>query len=108
MSQSSFVVLGQVIKAHGLKGEFGIRSFADSPLLFSSLKRVYLQLPGSKHPKQYTLLECRAKGGILLLKLDAISSREQAKLFLGLRIYARKRDLPPKDPDQVYLQDLEG
>ncbi|MFP4671353.1 MAG: ribosome maturation factor RimM [Desulfohalobiaceae bacterium] len=108
MSPSAFVVLGQVIRAHGLKGELGIRSFADSPLLFSSLQRVYLQLPGKRYPKQHSLLDCRAKAGTLLLRLQGISSREQAKQCLGLNIYVPKKDLPSKEPDQVYLQDLQG
>ncbi|MFP4391397.1 MAG: ribosome maturation factor RimM [Desulfohalobiaceae bacterium] len=108
MSKSAFVVLGQVISAHGLKGELGMRSFADSPLLFSTLKRVYLQPAGSRHPRQYSLVQCRAKGRILLLKLETIFSREQAKLYLNLPVYVRKKDLPPKEQDQIYLQDLKG
>ncbi len=108
MTHTGFLVLGKVIKAHGLKGEIGIVSYADSPLIFNQLKRVYLQLPGHKHLRPYFICGCREHNNILLLELESLRTRHKARLCLGLHIYARKRDLPPKAYGEIYLQELTG
>ncbi len=108
MYQSEFIVLGKVIKAHGLKGEIGVQSYADSPLLYARLKRIYLQLPGCSHLRPYFISSYREHNRLVLLQLESILTRSQAKSCLGLQVYVRKRDLPRKDPQEVYLQELAG
>lgn len=107
MSQSGFLTLGRVRKPHGLKGEFRVESYADSPFLFESLSRVYLKREG-RRPQKFLLEGVRCGEEQILFRLEGIESRQRALDYANAEIWVRKRDLPPLDPGEVYLSDLAG
>ncbi len=51
MVYSAFLTIGKVIKAHGQKGELGVKSYASSPFLFGELSRIYIK--ENKYPQKY-------------------------------------------------------
>lgn len=107
MDESAFLTIGRVIKAHGNKGELGVKSYADSPLLFGQLSRIYIKRE-YRFPEKYFIDNYRITDKYLLLQLEGIFNREEAKELLGLDIWIRKRDLLPKEGDEIYLYELQG
>jgi 16S rRNA processing protein RimM len=107
MSRSGFLTLGRVRKPHGLKGEFRVESYSDSPFVFEILSRVYLKRENGR-PEKFLIESARRSEGQILLRLDGIQSRQRALDYVNAAIWARKRDLPPLEPDEVYLSDLAG
>ncbi len=107
MSQSGFLTLGRVHKPHGLKGEFSVDSYANSPFVFDSLSRVYLKRPGQR-PRKARIRRVRHSGRQVLLQLEEIQSRQEASGCTDAQIWVRKRDLPEPEPEEVYLADLTG
>jgi len=107
MSQSGFLTLGRIRKPHGLKGEFRVECYADSPFVFESLSRIYLKRDRFK-PEKFLLQSVRHSEGETLLCLLGIGSRQKAKAYANADIWVRKRDLPSPEPDEVYLRDLTG
>jgi 16S rRNA processing protein RimM len=107
MTGSDFLCLGQVSKAHGLGGELSVINYADSPFVFDTLDRVYVKLQG-RYPIRHRLLSWRPLKGFVLLFLEGVEGRDQAQAYSGAEIWVRRKDLPVKDPDQVYLVDLIG
>ncbi|MEF8822551.1 MAG: ribosome maturation factor RimM [Desulfohalobiaceae bacterium] len=107
MSQSAFLILGRVRKPHGLKGEFRVESYADSPFLFESLPRVYLKREG-RRPQKFLMESVRYAEEQILLRLEGIESRQRALDHANAEIWVRKRDLPQLEPNEVYLSDLAG
>lgn len=106
MSTSGFLTLGKVQRAHGLKGELSLLSYASSPSVFQDLSRVYLCL-GQARPKRFTLRSARAHGETVLLELEGLEARQQAEQWLGSDVLVRKRDLP-QGKEAVFLDDLPG
>ena len=72
------VPLGRVLKPHGLKGEFCVEIYADSPFILEGLNRLYLQLPGKK-PRATALLSWRVHQGRALLLVERSTGRDQAE-----------------------------
>ncbi|SRR6056297_692630 len=107
MTKSDFLCLGQISKAHGLRGELSVINYADSPFLFDLLDRVYIKIPG-RYPKKHRLLSWRSYSKSILLLLEGIEGRDQAQRYSGMEIWARRRDLPEKEPEEIYLVDLIG
>ncbi len=107
MTKSDFLCLGQVNKAHGLRGELSVNNYADSPFVFDILERVYIKVPG-RYPQKYRLISWRLYKSSVLLLLEGIEGRDQAMKYCGAEIWVRRRDLPEKDRDEVYLVDLIG
>ncbi|MDV6317386.1 hypothetical protein, partial [Idiomarina sp. HP20-50] len=81
---------------------FRVESYADSPFLFESLSRVYLKREG-RRPHNFLLESVRFGEEQILLRLEGIESRQRALDYANAEIWVRKRDLPPLEPDEVYL-----
>ncbi|NLY41532.1 MAG: hypothetical protein GX055_07950, partial [Desulfovibrionales bacterium] len=90
----ALVELGRVGKPHGLKGELCIDMFADSPLIFADLQRIYLRQEGKK-PRPCAVLAAREHQGRALVLVDRCQGRDQAEAWRGAVVLARERDLPP-------------
>ncbi len=105
-ARSNFLVLGRVRKPHGLKGEVSINSYAESPLIFKKLKRVFLRL-NNLPPKEYQIFKFREHGKFVLLRLKDVLDRDQAEMLRGAEILAL-RDEVPKEEDEIFFEDIIG
>lgn len=105
-ARSNFLVLGRVRKPHGLKGEVSITSYAESPLIFKKIKRVFLR-QNNRPPKEYQIYKVREHGKFVLLRLEDVLDRDQAELLRGADILALKEEVP-KEEDEVFFEDIIG
>ena len=53
-----YVPVGGVVKPHGIRGEFCIKSHADSPSLFGDVTALHLQ-KGNEPPRPFTVRSWR-------------------------------------------------
>ncbi|MFW6323781.1 MAG: ribosome maturation factor RimM [Desulfovibrionales bacterium] len=107
MSKTRLVTLGRVVRPHGLKGEFRIESYADSPFVFEGLHRIFLQKTG-KRPGRFGIESWRIGPKGVLLKLEGIFGPEEIENWRGSMVQARYADLPMADSDAIYYEDLIG
>ncbi len=105
-ARSSFLVLGRVRKPHGLKGELSILSYADSPLIFDKLKKIFLRL-NNLRPKEFEIFKARGHGKFVLLKLKDIRDRDEAEKWRGADVLALKADIP-REEDEVFFEEIIG
>ncbi|WP_320171362.1 ribosome maturation factor RimM [Maridesulfovibrio sp.] len=101
------LVVAEVVKPHGLRGEVCIESHADSPFLFDEVPCLYLGKKGQK-PRRFLVLSSRKHKGRLLLTLKGIDGRDQAESLRGMDVMVREADLPAVAEDEVYMYELEG
>ncbi len=105
-SRSRYLVLGRVRKPHGLKGELSIASYADSPLVFDKLKRVFLKLNG-REAQEFSVFKVREHGKFVLVKLKDVKDRDEAEKWRGAKLLALREDIPKED-DEVFFADIIG
>jgi 16S rRNA processing protein RimM len=104
--EPGFIPVGGVVKAHGIRGEFGIRSYADSPTLFGDVP-LYLSAPKGR-PKPLEVSSWREHKGLVLLTSPRITDRDQAEALRGREILVREADLPEPDEGEHYLYQMIG
>jgi len=102
-----FVPLGGVAKPHGIRGEFCIRSYADSPSIFGRVPALYLQ-EGGRPPRPYTVRSWREHKDFVLLTLDGVTDRDQAEALRGRTVLVREADLPEPQEGEHYLYQMLG
>ena len=100
-----FIVIGRIVKAHGIKGEVCVEFYADSPSILSDT--VWLDLPGQP-PRAYEVLTARHHHGRLLLTLATVPDRSAAELLRGIDVLIPRERLPALAPGEIYLADLPG
>lgn len=107
MPANEWVLIGEVAKPHGLKGEFSVQFYADSPLLLDEVGHVWLSVTGGR-PKRFPVRAWREHQGRVLLWLTGIEGRDQAESWRGAEVLLKDSDLPEPEKGEVYLHDLQG
>ena len=101
------MIMGTVVRVHGLGGALRVRSYAESPRSFDQLERVLLcPEEGSERWEGVEWIKPHSKG--ILLKLDGVNSPETAKLLVGAEIGIDRCDLPDLQDGEYFWTDLIG
>lgn len=106
MNKEELVLIGQVLKPHGIKGEIRVLSFSDFPERFKVLKNVYLSL-GEKL-EIFSVESARYHKKFILLKLKNIDKIEDVEDWRGAEILIREEEIYRKDENFYYFHELIG
>ena len=109
MAASRYIIVGDVVRPHGIRGELCIDSHADSPSYFEKGACLRLAPPEDlERGRDVVVRAAREHKGRILLTLEGVPDRTAAETLRGLAVCVRREDLPPPDPDAVYLDELPG
>ena len=107
----ALLIVGKVLRAHGVQGELKVAPETDDPQRFEALERVYVggRPEGAReHAVEAVRYQPTKRGLVVLLRLADVASPEAVEALRGLWVYAREADLPPLEADEVFLHDLVG
>ena len=103
------LLVGVVVRAHGLRGELGVEVRTDSPEeRFAPGARLVARRRGEPDA---TLVvgATRSHSGRLLVAFEGIGDRTAAEALRGARLLVEAAALPPTgDPDEYHDHELEG
>ncbi|HYZ66393.1 MAG TPA: ribosome maturation factor RimM, partial [Mycobacterium sp.] len=103
------LVVGRVVKAHGVTGEVVVEVRTDDPETRFAPGGTLRGRPKSGPERRYSVESVRAHGGRLLVRLDGVADRDAADALRGVLFIVDSQDLPPiEDPDEFYDHQLEG
>jgi 16S rRNA processing protein RimM len=103
MSDERRILVGEILKAHGLKGEVKLKSFTGDPLAIAAYGPF-----SASDGKQLTLVSLRPGPGALLAKFEGVGDRDRAEALRGLKLYVDRDVLPKAEADEFYHADLIG
>ena len=101
----SFVVVGEVMKARGVRGELLVRPATASIERFLSIRSVWL---GKTERRNFLVERAKAQGELVLVKLEGIDSREEATQLNGLTLEIPRSEVPPRPEGEHYMFELVG
>jgi len=96
-----WIVVGRVLRPHGLEGFLRIRSYAESETLFEAAEEVLLK-PLSKSPRPYTVVSARPHKQIVLMKLEEVDSLEDAEKLRDAKIMVRAEVIPREEGEYLW------
>ncbi|WP_207455329.1 ribosome maturation factor RimM [Azospirillum sp. SYSU D00513] len=99
------VCVGQFVGSHGVRGLAKLKSFTEDPAAVAS----YGPLSDETGARAFRLtLQGKAKD-LFLVRVEGISTREQAQALAGLLLYVDRSALPEtEDEEEFYHADLIG
>ncbi|KAG2442385.1 hypothetical protein HXX76_002471 [Chlamydomonas incerta] len=124
--EASYVEVGRVTGAHGVRGELRVEPSTDQPAKrFKSGSKLYLLPPAAQglaaraNPQALTLVPVTSRGAKVrplgkgeeawLVALDEVGSRTQAEQLRGFLLYCAAGDREAlRDPDEFYVTDIVG
>ncbi len=104
------LVVGRVVKAHGITGEVVVEVRTDDPdMRFAPGARLRAQPARGGPQRAYVVESAREHSGRLLVRLAGVTDRDSAEALRGNVFLVDTEDLPPiDDPDEFYDHQLEG
>ncbi len=107
--QPHFLLLGQVLRPHGVRGELKIRVLTDYPERMTELETVYVGAdPQAAHPRGYRVEQIRPQNEYRLLKLAGIDTRDEANRMREMFIMVALQDAVPLEEGEFYVYQLIG
>ena len=102
------VMIGEIVKPHGIRGEVKVYSYSGQPENFRHYKEVILQEPAESRTATYKITRSREQAKLTILQLEGVASREAAEALKGSRVFLKKTDFPELDSDEYYWHQLVG
>ena len=105
MAASSLVVLGRLMKPHGIKGAIRVEYYAESPEL---LEKPLMLRAGRFAPRPVRIREWSLWKDQLILNIEGVDDRTQAEQMRGQELLIDASFLPEAEDDEPYIRDLLG
>ena len=103
MSQD-MVLLGEIVRPHGVRGEVKLRSFTQDPCAIGA----YGELT-TERGERVTLKNVRAAHDHVIARIAGVEDRDAAERLKGRKLQVAREALPETDEDdEVYAADLIG
>lgn len=103
---SSHLLIGQVLRPQGVKGQVKVRPETDCPERFAALERVYLQRDGGFFPVSVEDVSVREDG--VYLRLDGAQDRDAAEKQRNWMLYVNRENARPLEENEAFICDLIG
>lgn len=102
--------IGRTTKTHGLRGELSAELDTDCDV--EALQHMVMRIDGIFVPFRIESLRLRGSAGALV-QFAGVDSAEEAALYVGLDLYALRRELPATgdegaEEEGLYAEDLEN
>jgi 16S rRNA processing protein RimM len=104
------LVVGRVVRAHGVTGELVVEVRTDDPdTRFAPGTTLRAKPSRGGTERDYVVESAREHSGRLLVRLDGVADRTAADSMRGTLFVVDSADLPPiEEPDEFYDHQLEG
>jgi 16S rRNA processing protein RimM len=104
-AEPSFLAIGRIARAHGVRGEVRVVVYTDSPERFTWLKTVYV---GEKDPRPVGVSAVRFHKEQVILKLEGYDDRDSVEALRGQLLQVPESEGIPLAEGEYYLHQLIG
>lgn len=109
MVQPRYLLIGEILRPHGIAGELKMRVLTGYPERLHAHQTLYLaDSPEAESPEAYKLRSVRFHQGYALIRLEAVPDRTAAERYRQLYVMVAMEDAVPLEPDEHYLFELIG
>ncbi len=97
-----FLLVAEVTKPQGIKGELKLKTYVDDLKRFYKLKTVYVD------DKPVKVLSARVSGEDVYISLNGIGDRNIAELYRGKKLFVAREDAVELKKGQYFIVDVIG
>jgi len=100
-----FLMIGQIVKPQGVRGEIKVLPMTDDPERYLDLEYVFLDEKGET---QLEVTGARIREGFAYITLDGITDRDQVERMRNMFLYIDRANAAPLPEGRYYVADLIG
>ena len=101
---SPYLIVGEILKPQGVRGEIKVRPITNDPDRFWDLERVYLK-QGERYEAR--AMRCtRVHDDFAYITLEGVNDRNGAEALRGVLLYVRREEAVALSEDENFICDL--
>ena len=104
--KQEYLLLGEIVRPQGIRGEVKVRHYTDDPERFYDLDVVFLKR-GEKYDEA-GVEDARVQGDDVYLKLEGIDDRNEAEKLRGIQLWVDRDNAVELGEDEVFIADILG
>lgn len=104
--KQTHLLVGEIVRPQGIRGEVKLRHFTDDPYRFEELDTVLRQTGEGFEP--LAIEACRVQGDDVYLKLEGFNDRNAAEALRGAMLYVDRAHAAELAENQFFIADLLG
>ena len=108
VSEPRFLAVGQVMGAHGIRGEVKVQILTDDPRRFDRLAQIWLGIADVDDPQPCPLESYRLHKGRALLKLQGCDDRSTAETLRGYLVQIPFEQAIPLEEGEFFEHQIVG
>ena len=103
---SPHLLIGEIVRPQGIRGEVKVRHYTDDPARFAELETVLADISEQLTPLIIT--GCRVQKEDVFLFLDKVHDRDTAEKLRGTKLYVDRANARELSEDEVFIADILG
>ena len=103
---SQYLMIGEITKPQGVRGEVKVRPCTCDPDRFEGLETVYIEKDGGYAPLAVTVNRLGADA--VFMNVEGVSDRDAAEKLRGTLLYIDREHAVELDEDTAFVADLYG
>lgn len=107
-NKTEWATIGKIVALFGVRGELKVLPLTDIPDRFTSLKAVHVSADGHTFKRCIITSVRPYKGEMLLVKLEGITSANDAEALCDQSLWIPESELAQLPPDSYYQHDILG
>lgn len=104
--KQAYLLIGEIVRPQGIRGEVKVRHYTDDPARFLELKTVFAERDSGYIPLE--ILSARVQQDDVFLLLKGTSSRNDAEALRGTKLWVDRAHARELSDDEVFIADIIG
>ena len=104
--KQEYLLLGEIVRPQGIRGEVKVKHYTDDPERFFDLETVFLKR-GDKY-EAATVTDARVQKDDVYLTLDGVNDRNEAEKLRGVQLWVDRENAVELGEDEVFIADILG
>lgn len=104
---SEYLMIGQITRPQGVRGEMRVKPFTGDPMRFAELEQVYFEQDGEYVPRGMKFVRL-AGPDVVIMRLDGVDDANAVEALRGREIYVDRAHAVKLPENADFIADLIG
>ena len=105
--QSEYLLIGEITRPQGVRGEMRVRPYTDDPMRFEDLDEVYVKRGDKYEARGITFVRLNSDD-VVIIRMDCVGDANAVEALRGEKLYVDREHAVELPEDADFIVDLIG
>ena len=105
--QSEYLLIGEITRPQGVRGEMRVRPYTDDPMRFEDLDEVYVKRGDKYEARGITFVRLNSDD-VVIMRMDGVGDANAVEALRGEKLYVDREHAVELPKDADFIVDLIG